>query len=121
VSAEQVTGTDALGGVNTDTRDAEAWTVLVAAVQFLPRILDFLSSFLRILPVLCRNLQSLHPRQSAEQARNSEQGANGPLHTNTYSTRSYRCCILWSICASCQRDRLGEPGRIPCRPVGMHL
>ena len=53
MSAEQVTGTDALGGVNTDTRDAEAWTVLVAAVQFLPRILDFLSSFLRILPVLC--------------------------------------------------------------------
>jgi len=111
------TDADALGGMNTDSQRAGV-DCLVVTVQFLPRILDLLSPFLRVLPVSRRSFQSLRPRESAEPTRSGEQKkTDAPLYANTCSTRSCRCCILRSICASCQRDRLRGLGRIPCRPL----
>ena len=108
---------DPTNSVNPDAQDAETWTALVVAVQFLPRIFDSLPSFLRTLPVLRRSLQPLHPRQSAEQAPSDERRIHAPLYASTCSARFCRRCILRSTCASCQRGRLRGPGRTPCRPL----
>lgn len=105
---------DKVGYGHSGCRDADC---LVVAVQFLPRILDFLSPFFRTLPISRRSLQPLHPRESAEPARNGEQRTNAPLYASTCSARSCRYYTLRSIFASCQRDRLRGLGRIPCIPL----
>ena len=56
---QDVGSADVSDVVDTDIQDGETWVVLIVAVQFLPRALDSLSTFLRTFPVSRRGVQSL--------------------------------------------------------------